>query len=91
MPAEQYEAKVKKCLYPDVPNPKSEVVVKFAYRFLFIAKLKLRTKKAQKHINERRIRILEFIEGERKYISGLCDYIEYIKKPITNLKILTEL
>lgn len=37
------------------------------------------------------MRILELIEGEKKYINGLNEYIQYIKVPICNLKILTDL
>lgn len=35
----------------------SKQIVKMCYRFLFIAKLKLRVKKANKRINERKKRI----------------------------------
>lgn len=91
LPFDEYQSKIRGQLYIDVPKPKSRVVIKFGYRFLFIAKLKIRVKKANKHITERRLRILEFIEGEKKYINGLTDYIEYIKNPICSLSILTDL
>jgi hypothetical protein len=44
--------------YQNIPNPKSKKVLKFAYRILFIAKLRQRVKKANKRINERKSRIL---------------------------------
>lgn len=82
LPLEQFEDKIKSFLYSDVQNPKSRIVVKFAYRLLFITKLKIRVKKANKRIHERKMRIFELIEGERKYINGLSEYIQYIKVPI---------
>lgn len=36
------------------------------------------------------MRILELIDGERNYISGLKDYIEYIKIPICKLGVLSK-
>lgn len=45
-----------KSFYKDYLKP-SKKVAKMCYRFLFIAKLRLRVKKANKRINERKKRI----------------------------------
>lgn len=52
--------------YKDYVSPSTKVS-KICYRFLFIAKLKLRVKKANKRINERKKRIEELIGGEKNY------------------------
>lgn len=51
MSIEYFLSKILNSLYPAIVNPKSKVTIKFSYRFLFIAKLRQRVKRANKHIS----------------------------------------
>jgi len=51
--------------------------------------LKKRAKKAEKNLKERKNALFQLIDMERYYIGTLAGYIEGIKHPIEQLKILT--
>ena len=50
-------------LFEDIPKGSVKIAQKFIFRFAFLAKLKLRTKKANKNLHDRKMRILELIDG----------------------------
>ena len=52
-------------------------------------KLKKRAAVAEKNLKRRKEKILELIDGERKYILKLKEYIECIKEPIEALNVLS--
>ena len=53
-------------------SKKSMIIVK---KLAFIIKLKKRVKRAERRLNDRKLRILELLDGERNYIKKISGYI----------------
>lgn len=69
-------------LYPDVEPGRRGVAMKYCFRLSLISVMKEKAKKAEKRLKDRKMRLQELVDGERKYTAGLADYIQFIKKPI---------
>ena len=63
---------------------------KYGKRLLFMFKLRKRAAVAEKNLKKRKDKLMELIDGEKRYISKLEDYISYVKRPIEKLGILEE-
>lgn len=84
---EEIENEIILTQYPNFK--KTKVAVLFAKKIYFIAKLKMRAKKAEKRLNKRKMKILELIDGEKNYIKKLEVYIDHVKRPIEKLNVLS--
>jgi len=69
---------------------KTKFAMKFVYRLKLILRWNKLQKKIKERLKERKMNILQLIDGEDKYIKGLTEYISNIKEPIEKLGVLTE-
>lgn len=74
--------------YEPVEKSKRKFMIKYLYRIKLICRWRRLYKKRQERLKERKMNILQLIDGEEKYIRGLLEYITNIKEPIERLNAL---
>ena len=68
--------------YDPVDKGRRRFILKYIYRIKLICRWRKLEKKRQERLKERRMNILQLIDGEEKYIRGLIEYITNVKDPI---------
>ena len=66
--------------YPEIPRNKTTKFLGF--RLKLICRWKKLEKRIVQRIKDRKMKILELIDGEQRYIAGLNEYITQVKDPI---------
>ena len=74
--------------YPDIV--KNKKIMAFVFRLKLICKWKKIGKRQSDRLKQRKMKILELIDGDQRYIAGLNEYIDLVKNPIVELNILSE-
>ena len=68
--------------YDPVDKGRRRFILKYIYRIKLICRWRKLEKKRQERLKERRMNILQLIDGEEKYIRGLIEYITNVKDSI---------
>jgi hypothetical protein len=76
--------------YEAVEKGKRRFIMRYIYRIKLICRWRQIEKKRQERLKERKMNILQLIDGEEKYIRGLIEYITCVKDPIERLQVLNE-
>jgi pantothenate kinase-related protein Tda10 len=68
--------------YEPVAKGRRRLILPYLYRIKLICRWRKLEKKRQERLKERKMNILQLIDGEEKYIRGLHEYIDNVKQPI---------